>query len=74
MWPMMCSASRIPKRTELGTRPQIRLSLRKPKNWQVSLTTSASSSAIAIPSVRLHDETGRLVIDTALGKRKLAES
>jgi hypothetical protein len=44
--------------------PIIRLSLRKPRNWQWKLTTSASSPAIVLPVIRLTDEHGDLLLDT----------
>ena len=49
------------------SRIPIRLSLKKPKNWSVALTTSSSSACIAIPDIRLQDESGRILIDTSGG-------
>lgn len=53
------------------SRIPICLSLRKPKNWDVALTTSSSSAGIAIPDIRLHDESGRIIIDTSAGTIRL---
>ena len=44
--------------------PVIRLSLRKPREWNWKLTTSASSPAIIFPVIRLTDEHGDVLLDT----------
>jgi len=44
--------------------PVIRLSLRKPRDWNWKLTTSASSPAIIFPVIRLTDEHGDVLLDT----------
>ncbi|XP_034242243.1 uncharacterized protein LOC117645854 [Thrips palmi] len=43
----------------------LRLSLRKPGDWQWQLRTSASSPALVIPAVQLYDHRGRLLVDTS---------
>jgi hypothetical protein len=44
--------------------PVIRLSLRKPREWNWRLTTSSSSPAIIFPVIRLTDERGDVLLDT----------
>lgn len=44
--------------------PVIQLSLRKPRDWKLKLTTSASSPAIIFPVIRLTDEHGDVLLDT----------
>lgn len=44
----------------------IRLSLRKPREWRVALTTSVSSPAVMPPAIQLWDEEqGRVLLDTS---------
>jgi hypothetical protein len=44
--------------------PVLRLSLRKPRHWRWQLTASSSSPAIIVPTIRLVDEHGGLLLDT----------
>lgn len=44
----------------------IRLSLRKPREWRVALTTTVSSPAVMPPAIQLWDEEqGRVLLDTS---------
>lgn len=50
----------------------IRLSLRKPREWNWSLTTSSSSPAILLPTIQLWDEEeGNLLVDTRRQRRQV---
>ncbi|XP_075221578.1 uncharacterized protein LOC142324584 isoform X2 [Lycorma delicatula] len=46
----------------------LRLSLKKPKDWKWSLTTSSSSPEVAVPDIQLVDEDGCLLVDTSKQK------
>ncbi|KAG8272730.1 hypothetical protein J6590_035037 [Homalodisca vitripennis] len=53
----------------------IRLSLRKPREWKVALTTSVSSPAIIPPKIQLWDEVrGKMILETTQDRVACARS
>lgn len=56
----------LPNQADADGSSLIRLSLRKPREWKVALTTSVSSPAVIAPDIQLYDaEEGNILLDTS---------